>query len=105
MLLIQKIRSDLKVDIFDDILFLYTNNLMNSQSSRELLLNHFLINLMMNYAESMTSDRIKNCLLLALNLFMNDSPDLYSNIGQSIKETSKQEKKELINILRSEFIN
>ena len=50
--------------------------------------------------------RIRNCLILLLNLFYDYSgPDHYHKKGKSSSDLSLQEKQQFLNLLREEFNN
>ena len=54
-----------------------------------------------------TTDFIKNSLIFVLSLFDDEDlpPDLYTDIGNDIKNTTDKEQKEIISELKKEFLS
>ncbi|MFX1391240.1 MAG: hypothetical protein ACFE9Z_14335 [Promethearchaeota archaeon] len=86
-------------DCLDKILDIYENS--------EVKRYHFLITLMKDLDREISNAiRIRNCLILLVNLFFNpDSPDYAYNKGKSTRQLSQTEKHEMLELLRCEFNN
>ncbi|MFW9828664.1 MAG: hypothetical protein ACFFEY_13815 [Candidatus Thorarchaeota archaeon] len=86
-------------DCLDKILDIYENS--------EVKRYEILISLMKDLDKELSNTiRVRNCLLLLINLFFNpDSPDYAYNKGKSPPELSQNEKHEMLELLRCEFHN
>lgn len=87
------------VDCFDKILDIYTNSEVKRYKA--------LIKLMKDLDKEISNAiRIRNCLILLVNLCFNpESPDYTYNKGKSPPELSEQERSEMQELLRCEFNN
>lgn len=87
------------VDCFDKILDIYTNSEVKRYKA--------LIKLMKDLDNEISNAiRIRNCLILLVNLCFNpESPDYTYNKGKSPPELSEQERVEMQELLRCEFNN
>ncbi len=86
-------------DCLDEILDIYGNSEVNRYK--------ILISLMKDLDKELSNAiRVRNCLLLLINLFFNpESPDYAYNKGKSPPELSQYEKHEMLELLRCEFHN
>ena len=86
-------------DCLDKILEIYENS--------EVKRYEILISLMKDLDKELSDAiRVRNCLLLLINLFFNpESPDYAYNKGKSPPELSQNERHEMLELLRCEFHN
>ena len=70
-------------------------------------LGKFLVQLMAEFGRSPDYLRVRNCLILLVNLFFKqvDVPDHYHKQGTSMKKLNSKDKQELESLLRAEFNN
>ncbi len=78
----------------------------NDDLKREICKNKSIVSLMRSVKYKKKNDFIKNSLIFVLSLFddVDSSPDLYTNIGNDIKNTTDDEQKEILSELRKEFL-
>ena len=96
------------MDCYDRILGYYQENTEDFDSeSVKTWLSQFLVQLMTEFGRSPDYLRVRNCLILLVNLFFKqiDTPDHYHKQGHSIKKLGPVEKAELESLLRAEFNN
>lgn len=74
---------------------------------REICKNKSIVSLMRSAKYKRKKDFIKNSLIFVLSLFDDEDlpPDLYTNIGNDIKNTSDDEQKEILAELKKEFLS
>jgi len=79
----------------------------NDDLKREICKNKSIVRLMRSIKYKKKNDFIKNSLIFVLSLFDNEDlpPDLYTNIGNDIKNTTDKEQKEIISELKKEFLS
>jgi len=79
----------------------------NDDLKREICKNKSIVRLMRSLKYKKNKDFIKNSLIFVLSLFDNEDlpPDLYSNIGNDIRDTTDKEQKEIISELKKEFLS
>jgi len=90
----------------NEILDYYGNKETLKSQATQIWINHMLINLMGNLEKDNPKNylKVRNCLILLVNLFFNiEHPDHYHSIGIPIQKISNKERKEVIEILKSEF--
>ena len=83
------------------------NKYQNDDLKREICKNKSIVNLMRSAKYIEKKDFIKNSLIFVLSLFDDEDlpPDLYTNIGNDIKNTTDDEQKEILSELRKEFLS
>jgi len=97
------------MDCINQILSFYNDTASKeNQDSQEVKIWSF--NTLRRLMETLNSEedhlRVKNCLLLILNLFFDlDSPDNFSNKGKSSKELSNAERRQMCDLLKMELNN
>jgi len=97
------------MDCINQILSFYNENTSKENpESQEVRV--WSLNTVRRLMESLNSEkdhlRVKNCLLLVLNLFFNlESPDNFCNKGKSSKELSKRERSQMCESLKMELNN
>lgn len=97
------------MDCINQILSFYKDN--ESKENRESQeVRVWSLNAVRRLMESLNSEedhlRVKNCLLLVLNLFFNlESPDNLSNKGKSAKDLSNTERRQMCDALKMELNN
>lgn len=89
------------MDCIDEFLEFY-NNKDRTEFSTNLWCTKYLIELVKRPSSKL---QMKNCILMMLNLFIKDVPDHYHLKGKSVRELNNVNKKELIGVLKSEFVN
>ena len=79
----------------------------NDDLKREICKNKSIVSLMRSVKYKKKNDFIKNSLIFLLSLFDDEdlSPDLYTNIGNDIKNTTDDEQKEILSELKKEFLS
>jgi len=79
----------------------------NDDLKREICKNKSIVSLMRSAKYKKKKDFIKNSLIFVLSLFDDEDlpPDLYTNIGNDIKNTTDDEQKEILLELRKEFLS
>ena len=97
-----KRRVESKVDCYDVILTVYNHSNCVQFSSEQWALT-YIIKLMNNLSKLYESLQIQNCLILLLNLFCVDAPDMYHKQGKPISELTKDELEELYHSIRLEI--
>ncbi|MHA1149975.1 MAG: hypothetical protein ACTSR8_17190 [Promethearchaeota archaeon] len=96
------------MDCYDRILSYYHEKTEDFDSDVvKVWLNKFLVQLMSEFSRNPNYLRLRNCLLLLVNLFFKqiDVPDHFHKQGKSIKKLSSADKAELERLLRAEFNN
>lgn len=100
------------MDCIAQIMEFYNKKIESEKESSQLSkvwLSNLLIKLMRSFnnkAESIDNLRLRNCLILLINLFSNnDSPDHYNKKGKSVQDITGNEKTCFKDILSAEFIN
>ncbi len=97
------------MDCINQILSFYNDTASKeNQDSQEVKI--WSLNTLRRLMETLNSEedhlRVKNCLLLVLNLFFGfDSPDNISNKGKSSKELSNTERRQMYDLLKMELNN
>ena len=97
------------MDCINQILSFYNDTASKeNQDSQEVRI--WSLNTLRRLMETLNSEkdhlRVKNCLLLILNLFFDlDSPDNLSNKGKSSKELSNAERRQMCDLLKMELNN
>ncbi len=92
------------MDCYDQILDLYGKREELQES--QLVIGQILISLMRDLNEPSNYLRVRNCLILFLNLFFNfEAPDHYHKKGKSSMNLSKIERKNYMDLLSGEFCN
>ena len=97
------------MDCINQILSFYNDTVSKeNQDSQEVKI--WSLNTLRRLMETLNSEedhlRVKNCLLLVLNLFFDlDSPDNLSNKGKSSKELSNAERRQMCDLLKMELNN
>ena len=89
-----KKRVESIVDCYDEILTVY-NHSNCVQFSSEQWADTYIIKLMKDLSKLYERLQIQNCLILLLNLFCVDAPDMYHEQGKPISELTKDELEEL----------
>jgi hypothetical protein len=95
------------MNCLNEILNYYENKDTLKSQATKTWISHILINLMGDLEEDNPKNylRVRNCLILLINLFFNiDNPDHYHSIGIPVQKISNKERKEVNEILKSEFI-
>ena len=82
------------MDCYDEILTMYNQSNYVHVSSDQWA-NAYIIKLMKDLSKLYESLQIQNCLILLLNLFCVDAPDMYHKQGKSISELTKDELEDL----------
>jgi len=79
----------------------------NDDLKREICKNKSIVRLMRSAKYKEKKDFIKNSLIFVLSLFDDEDlpPDLYTNIGNDIKNTTNDEQKEILSELKKEFLS
>jgi hypothetical protein len=96
------------MNCLNEILDYYQNKGTLKSQATKTWISHILINLMGNLEEDNPKNylKVRNCLILLINLFFNiEHPDHYHSVGTSVQKISNKERKEVIEILKSEFIH
>ena len=96
------------MDCINQILSFYNDTAKDNQDSQEVKVWSF--NTLRRLMETLNSEedhlRVKNCLLLILNLFFDlDTPDNLSKKGKSSKELSNAERRQMCDLLKMELNN
>lgn len=92
------------MDCYDKILRFYEENEAGEALIAKVWLNKFLVELMAALEDGTNETRIRNCLILLINLcFGIEYPDHYHTKGKSDKKLSDNEKELLNSLLRSEM--
>ena len=93
------------MDCYDSILKNYEDQLEVEKS--RVWIGKVLVKLMDDFRQDSSNHlRIRNCLILLVNLFFNlNGPDHYHNKGKSTAELTKEEKAQLDEMLKSELNN
>jgi hypothetical protein len=97
------------MDCINQILSFYNDTASKeNQDSQEVKV--WSLNTLRRLMETLNSEkdhlRVKNCLLLVLNLFFDlDSPDNLSTKGKSAKELSSAERRQMCDLLKMELNN
>lgn len=83
------------------------NKYQDDDLKREICKNKSIVRLMRSVKYKKNNDFIKNSLIFVLSLFDDEDlpPDLYTNIGNDIKNTSDDEQKEILSELKKEFLS
>ena len=79
----------------------------NDDLKREICKNKSIVRLMRSIKYKKNSEFIKNSLIFVLSLFDDKDlpPDLYTNIGNDIKNTTNDEQEEIMSQLKKEFLS
>ena len=94
------------MDCLDKILNFNKSKEIKESQEIKIRLYQFLIQLMDDLKNPENIDRVKNCMILLINLFFDvDLIDHYQSRGKSNKELSKNESKEMCELLRHELTN
>jgi len=97
------------MDCINQILSFY-NDIVSKESQESQEVKVWSLNAVRRLMENLNSEkdhlRVKNCLLLVLNLFFNlDSPDNLSNKGKSSKDLSNTERSQMCDSIRMALNN
>jgi len=83
------------------------NKYQDDDLKKEICKDKSIVRLMRSLKYKKNNDFIKNSLIFVLSLFDDEDlpPDLYTNIGNDIKNTTDKEQKEIISELKKEFLS
>ena len=78
------------MDYYDQILTIYEKS-QCFQDSLDLSINTFIINLMNNFSKLNDKMLVSNCLIILLNLFYVNAPDIYHSRGKVLSDLAQDE--------------
>ena len=95
------------MDCINQILSFY-NDIVSKESQESQEVKVWSLNAVRRLMENLNSEkdhlRVKNCLLLVINLFFNlESPDILYNKGKSSKDLSNKERSQMCDAIRMEL--
>lgn len=94
------------MDCYDRLISFYNENDNVDSDSAKVWLNSFLLRLMREFSERPDYNRVRNCLIILVNLFYQvDSPDHYHKKGKSTSELNKDDRDVLASLLKDALNN
>lgn len=94
------------MDCYDELLKYYNENETFDSDQMRVWMNQFLIKLMKEFHEADDHLRVRNCLILLVNLFFNISyPDHYHKKGETVKKLKEHDRSVYIKLLKKELNN